>query len=211
MRQEPVGEKNQSRRFRPREAPPDTPSICGQASGLPSKACSTTPQASHPAADGDAQEHARQTRAKEYLRVRIRGKDISRSARDRSRRTGPSKAQPTMDSANRANSTPLTKIIFLRSRTFTTTSFTESAFSFREALRMHEASDFFQPFADARSGPEDFVRRVSIDAALLHGGNGLEIAPMFWRHRPRSDPMPASMMTCGALATTYSSGRLSQG
>ena len=72
-----------------------------------------------------------------------------------------------MDSANKANSTPLTKIIFLRSRTFTATSFTESRFSFREALRMHEAGDFFQPFADARSGPEDFVRRVGIDARAL--------------------------------------------
>src|SRR3954468_6629599 len=96
----------------------------------------------------------------------------------KSKRTGPSKAQPMMDSANKANSTPLTKIIFLRSRTFTTTSFTESRFSFCEALRMHEAGDFAQPFADARSGPEDFVGRVSIDAALLHGGNGLEIAPI---------------------------------
>ena len=87
--------------------------------------------------------------------------------------------QATIGERQKANSTPLTKIIFLRSRTFTTTSFIDSAFSFREALRMNESSDFFQSFTDARPGPENLVRLISVNSVFSDSGNGLEIAPMF--------------------------------
>src|SRR3990170_7322096 len=121
----------------------------------------------------------RGSRARKRISASELAAKIFCQARARSRRTGPSRAQPTTDSANKANSTPLTKIIFLRSRTFTATSFIGSTFGFREALRVHEAGDFFQSFADARSGPQDFIGRVGIDPALFHGGNGLEIRPVF--------------------------------
>ena len=84
-----------------------------------------------------------------------------------------------IESVKSASSTPLTKIIFLRSRTFTTISFIDSAFSFREALRVNESSDFFQSFTDARPGPKNLVRLISVNSVFPDSGNGLEIAPMF--------------------------------
>src|SRR6266513_2761384 len=103
----------------------------------------------------------------------------ARAASEKSRRTGTIRAQAAIESAKSVSSTPLTKIIFLRSRTFTTTSFIDSTVGFREALRMNEPGDFFETFADTRSGPENLVRLIGVDSVLPHGGNGLEIAPMF--------------------------------
>src|SRR5918992_400133 len=95
-----------------------------------------------------------------------------------SRRTGPSSAQPTTENARRDNSTPLTQIIFLRSRTFTAVSFVYSVLGCCEAFRVYQAGDLFQSFADARSGSEYLVGRIGIDASFFHGGNRLEIRPM---------------------------------
>src|SRR5258705_770443 len=170
--------KRISPKIPPKEGPPDTPSICGQASGLPSKACSTTPQAAMPPPMATPRS-TRGRRAQKSISVSGFAKDKSCRARDRSRCTGPSRVQATIESVKSASSTPLTKIIFLRSRTFTTTSFIESAFGFREALRVNEPGDFFETFADTRSGPEDLVRLIGVDSVLPHSGNGLEIAPMF--------------------------------
>ena len=44
---------------------------------------------------------------------------------------------------------------------------------------MHQTGDFFQSLADPRSGPENLVGWIRIDAPLFHGGNGLEVAPIF--------------------------------
>src|SRR5687767_13126236 len=104
--------------------------------------------------------------------------DIFCKACQMSRRTGPSRAQPMMENASKANSTPLTQIIFLRSRTFTAVSFVYSVLGCREALRVYQAGDFFESFADARSGPQDLVGRIRIDAPFFDGGNRLEIGPM---------------------------------
>ncbi len=46
---------------------------------------------------------------------------------------------------------------------------------------MHEAGDFFQSLADPRSGPENLVGRIRIDAPLFHSGNRLQISPIFER------------------------------
>src|SRR5919106_2355457 len=164
----------------PSEAPPETPSICGQASGWRSRAWGTVPQAAMPPPMATPK-RTRGRRARKNISASGFAENIFCKACQKSRRTGPSRAQPTTESANKANSTPLTKIIFLRSRTFTATSFIQSAFGVREALRMHEAGDCFQTLADARSGPQDFVGRIGVDAPLFYGGNGLEIAPMFGR------------------------------
>src|SRR5687768_2159078 len=107
--------------------------------------------------------------------------DIFCKACQISRRTGPSSAQPMVENASKANSTPLTQIIFLRSRTFTAVSFVYSVLGCREALRVYQAGDFFQSFADARSGPQDLVGRVGIDTSFFHGGDRFEIGPMFGR------------------------------
>src|SRR6266576_445234 len=170
--------KRISPKIPPKEAPPDTPSICGQASGLPSKACSTTPQAAMPPPMATPRS-TRGRRARKSISASGFAKDKSCRARERSRRTGPIRAQAAIESAKSVSSTPLTKIIFLRSRTFTTTSSIESTVGFREALRMNEPGDFFETFADTRSGPENLVRLIGVDSVLPHGGNGLEIAPMF--------------------------------
>src|SRR5436309_3556035 len=169
--------KRISPKIPPKEAPPDTPSICGQASGLPSKACSTTPQAAMPPPMATPRS-TRGRRARKSISASGFAKDKSRRARDRSRCTGPNRVQATIESVKSASSTPLTTIIFLRSRTFTTTSFTHSVFGFRETLRVYESRDFFQSFADARSGSENLVRLIGVDSVFPHSRNGLEIAPM---------------------------------
>src|SRR4029434_5685190 len=121
----------------------------------------------------------RGSRARNSISASGLAEKIFRKACDRSRRTGPSRVQVTMDSTSRVNSNPLTQIIFLRSRTFTSTSSIESRFGFSEALRMHEAGDFFQSLSNARSGPENFVGWIRIDAPLFHSRNRLEISPIF--------------------------------
>ena len=165
-------------RIPPKEAPPETPIIWGQASGLRSSACSTTPQAAMPPPMA-APKRTRGSRARKSISASGLAEKIFCKACDRSRRTGPSRVQPTMDSTSRANRSPLTQIIFLRSRTFTSTSSIESGCGFREALRMDETGDFFQSLADPRSGPENLVGWIRIDASLFHSGNRLEISPIF--------------------------------
>src|SRR5919109_3247614 len=162
----------------PKEAPPEIPSICGQASGLRSRAWSTVPQAAIPPPMATPRS-TRGRRARKNISAAGFATDKFPKACDRSRRTGPSSAQPTTDSPNRASSAPLTQIIFLRLRTFTAPSFTDSAFGLGEAFRMHEAGDFFQSFANAGSWPQDLVRWIGINAPFLHSGNGLEIRPVF--------------------------------
>src|SRR5918999_255438 len=166
--------KKISARIPPKEAPPEIPSICGQASGLRSSAWSTAPQAAMPPPMATPR-RTRGRRARKNISASGFAADRFPKACDRLRRTGPSRAQPTMDSANKINSAPLTQIIFLRLRTFTAFSFTHSAFGLHEAFRMHEAGDFFQSFADAGSGPQDLVGRVGINAPFFHSGNGAEV------------------------------------
>src|SRR5262245_9285091 len=165
-------------RIPPKEAPPETPIICGQASGLRNRACSTTPQAAMPPPIATPK-RTRGRRARKSISASGLAENIFSKACERSRCTGPSRVQPIMDSTSRANSSPLTQIIFLRLRTFTSISSIESGFRFHEALRMHQAGDFFQSLADPRSWPENLVGWIRIDASLFHGGNRLEIAPIF--------------------------------
>src|SRR4029077_8506025 len=164
-------------RIPPKEAPPETPIICGQASGLRSSACSTTPQAAMPPPMATPK-RTRGSRARNSISASGFAENTFCKACDRSSRTGPSRVQPTMDSTSRANRSPLTQIIFLRSRTFTAISSLESGFGFREALGMHHAGDFLQSLANPRSGPKNFVRWIRIDAPLFYSGNRLEISPM---------------------------------
>src|SRR5262245_7765697 len=170
--------KKISPRIPPKDAPPETPIICGQASGLRSNACRTTPQAAMPPPMATPK-RTRGSRARNSISASGLAENIFCKACDRLRRTGPSSVQPTMDTASRANSHPLTQIIFLRSRTCTSTSFIGSTFEFYEAFRMHEASDFFQSLVDAWPGPQNLVGWIAIDALLLHRRNGFEIGPMF--------------------------------
>src|SRR5688572_2260792 len=99
----------------------------------------------------------------------------------RSTRTGPNKVQPTTESASRASSTPLTQIIFLRSRTFTSALTVRAALGFFETFRMHQAGDFSQSLADARAGAENLIGLIGVDASISHCGNGLQIFPVFCR------------------------------
>src|SRR4029077_8215686 len=165
-------------RIPPKEAPPKPPIICGQASGLRSSACSTTPQAAMPPPMATPK-RTRGSRARNSISDSGLAENIFCKACERSRRTGPSRVQPTMDSASRANSSPLTQIIFLRSRTFTSTSSIESGFGFYKALRMHQAGDFFQSLSDPRPRPENLLGWIRIDASLFHSGNRPEISPIF--------------------------------
>src|SRR4249920_747800 len=177
-------------RIPPKEAPPETPIICGQASGLRSSACSTTPQAAMPPPMATPK-RTRGSRARKSISASGLAENIFCKTCDRSRRTGPSRVQPTTDSTSRANSSPLTQIIFLRSRTFTSTSSIESRFGFYEALRMQQTGDFFQSLSDPRSGPENLVGWIRIDTSLFYGRNRLEIAPIFGGRpalRPHAGP-----------------------
>src|SRR3989304_3902177 len=119
----------------------------------------------------------RGSRARKRISASELAAKIFCQARARSRRTGPSRAQAITESAKRISSTPLTKIIFLRSRTFTATSWVETALGFGEALRMHEAGDFLQSFADPRAGAQNLVGSIVIDTLFFHGRDGLEILP----------------------------------
>src|SRR5262245_4257299 len=163
-------------RIPPKEAPPETPSICGQASGLRSRACRTTPHTAMPPPMA-MPSRTRGKRARKNISASGLEAEIFCKARDRSRRTGPSSAQPITDKASRPSRTPFTQIIFLRSRTCTITFLDAAPFGFRKALGMNQAGDLFKTFADARSGPENLIGRISVDAALFYGGNGFEIAP----------------------------------
>ena len=56
------------------------PIICGQASGLRSSACSTTPQAAMPPPMATPK-RTREPGAKQYFGIRVGGEDISQSLR----------------------------------------------------------------------------------------------------------------------------------
>jgi hypothetical protein len=88
------------------------------------------------------------------------------SASDKSMRTGPSKVQAAAERTSKINRALLTRIIFLRSSTFTAGSF--RGVSLVEALRMYEPSQFFESIADARPRPEYLVRVVSINTPFFY-------------------------------------------
>src|ERR1700757_5008964 len=125
----------------------------------------------------------RGSRARKRISVSGLAENMFSKARERSRRTGPSSVQPTMDRASKASSVPFTQSIFLRSRTFTLTSILESASRLRKAFRMNESGNFFQTFSHPWAGPENFIGGVSEAPPLFNGGNRLKISPMLGRRR----------------------------
>src|SRR6266850_1235774 len=106
------------------------------------------------------------------------GENIFSKARTKSRGTGPSREQPSADRIKSRKRHPLTRIIFLRFRTFTST--LPVAFvvrRVREAFRMNEACKLRQGLADPRSRAQNFVGWVGIDPSVGYRGNRFEIAP----------------------------------
>src|SRR5262249_59118404 len=96
---------------------------------------------------------------------------------DRSSCTGPSREQAAAETTSKARRTLLTRMSFLRSRTFTAASFSGRGLGCVETLRMYQASDFLQTFAYARSRPEYLIRVVRINTPFFYRRNRFEIAP----------------------------------
>src|SRR5919108_1870963 len=162
----------------PKEAPAEMPRTCGQASGLRSSACSTTPQAAMPPPMA-MPKSTRGRRARKRISTLGSLENKFLSARERSSGTGPSNEQPMIDRIMPRKRMPLTSIILLRSRTFTSTLPVAVAVCGAEALRMNQPGQLRQRLAETRSWPQDFVGPVGVNAPLSHRGNGLEICPAF--------------------------------
>ena len=126
----------------PKEAPAETPSIWGQASGLRSSAWSTTPQAAIPPPMA-APKRTRGRRVRRRISALESDENRFFTARERSIWTGPRSAQPTMERIRAKKRIPLTSIIFLRSRTFTSTLSIALVICEIEAFRMNEAGELF--------------------------------------------------------------------
>src|SRR6478672_372739 len=149
----------------PKDAPPETPSIWGQARGLASKACRTTRQTAIPPPIA-IPSSTRGRRARKSISASAVQEKMFFKASDKSIRTGPSKVQAAAERTSKINRALLTRIIFLRSSTFTAGSF--SGVSPVEALRMYEPSQFFESITDARPRPEYLVRVVSINTPFFY-------------------------------------------
>src|SRR5262249_9753096 len=102
------------------------------------------------------------------------GKNIFSKARRKSTVAGPIREQPSSDNSKRRNRQPLTRIIFLRSRTFTSTLPTGCViWSGHEAFGLNETGDLFQSLPDSRARAKDLVRWITIDASIFHSGDRL--------------------------------------
>src|SRR5690242_13542230 len=164
----------------PRDAPPETPSIWGQASGLPSKACRTTPQTAMPPPIAIPNSTRGRRARKSISASAVLEKRFFRAS-DKSIRTGPSKVQAEAERTSKINRALLTNIIFLRSSTFTAGSF--SGVTLVEAVRMYVPGPVSESVAHARPRPEYRVRVVSINLPFFYGRDRFYVAPASRRRR----------------------------
>src|SRR5918996_1971062 len=169
--------KKISPRIPPKEAPPEIPSICGQASGLRSKAWSTAPHAAMPPPIA-IPKRTRGRRVRNKISALESGDKRFSNACERSTATGPSKEQPITERIKKRKRAPLTRIIFLRFRTFTCALLARLTIrSSHKTFRVNEAGKFRQGFPHSRPGTQDLVGWVRVDSLISHSRHRFEIGP----------------------------------